>query len=231
VTAGVAGCGHDPKPYVVAGKDVSCAECAARNNYDAEFDRLLDWTAEQRGVLVADVIDGNALASFQQRFRGAFEPDPSLGGNPQLIADDLRAKARRERGRAHAALEVDGQTKGSDPLGFALAAAPQLRGHEEAHLVFLSDMVQRAPKVDRLDLYQPAMTAKQIEATVKRLKAERKLPNLTGVHVAVVGGGRSSGQITAEQAIAIKRFWMRLFREAGARAITWGPRFTPPVEG
>lgn len=228
IAAVLAGCGADHKPYVIAAKDVSCEACELRNDYDTELTRMVDWVAERKGTIVVDVIDGNALASFDGRHTVSFEPDPSLGGNEQLIKDDLRAKARRARGKLDAALMDGGQTEGSDPLGFALAAAPVLRKHDDAYLVFGSDMIQHAPTADELDLYHPPTVGPEFDSVIKRLKAANKIPNLEGVQVVVIGGARSSGAVTADEAIAIKRFWQRLFAEAGAELAAWGPRFDAP---
>ncbi len=230
IIAVLAGCGGGPAPQVVVGDDVSASGQGYVNNYGPELHRAIDWVASKRGSVVVDVIDGNAAASFRQRYVGSFQPDPSLGGNDTLIRDDLATKAAQAARQAAATVATGGQNPGSDPLGFIIQAAKVLAHHpkQPRYLVLLSDMLQAAPADDRLDLYHEDLTARGVDRTIRRLRAEGKLPNLTGVGIVVVGGGRSAGGIGTDRAAGVERFWQTYLRAAGAHVASYGPRFAVP---
>jgi hypothetical protein len=228
VCALLAGCGPPAeKPYAVVGIDCSGSTAEFDNQYAAERTAAIEWVAREQGEVTVDLIDGNALAGFENRFTKQFKPDPGLGGNQLLVADALTQQGEQAAAEAGQALKGGCQTDGSDPLGFALAAAQTLpRDGRPKFLVFLSDMYQRA---QGLDLYHAPLTDQWIKEEIDQLEAADKVAQFPdGAKVIVVGGGRSGGGVPAQVAIHVERFWKAYFQAGGADVVAWGPRFTAP---
>jgi hypothetical protein len=68
------------------------------------------------------------------------------------------------------------------------------------------------------------LTDTRIEALLDELRNADRIPDLHGVHIAVVGAGLDpKAGITAAREAGLETFWRAYFNEAGAEIVVWQP--------
>jgi hypothetical protein len=200
----LAGCsrasGHDEAgPLTVVLFDVSGStkDPAIRDRYQAAFEQVLDATVAERGTLVGDVIDDNPLAHSTYPIDGTFEACDPFTDN--RLTCEARTTELRDRlwSAAEVVLAETSNTPGTDIRDAILLAERVFAaypGSTDRSLVLLSDMVEHSTS-----------------------RSGGAIPDLTGVHVYVVGAGVvSSSELPSARILAIQRFWLGYFAAANA---------------
>jgi hypothetical protein len=200
----LAGCsrasGHDEAgPLTVVLFDVSGStkDPAIRDRYQAAFEQVLDATVTEHGTLVGDVIDDNPLAHSTYPIDGTFESCDPLTDNRLTCEAWTTALRDRLSSAAEAVLAETSSTPGTDIHDAILLAERVFAaypGSTDRSLVLLSDMVEHSSS-----------------------PADGEVPDLTGVHVYVIGAGVvSAAELPAARILAIQRSWLDYFTAANA---------------
>jgi hypothetical protein len=202
-------------PLVVVLFDVSQSTRDVRGGYLDAFERVLSDASERRGHVVADVIDENPLAHSTYPIDVAFEGCDPLTQNPLLCDAEVSTRREEATRAAGAIVERRPARAGTDVLGAIRLAERVFAAYPEASersLVILSDMVARSPSLS----LRRGFTDADVDPSIASLQARGLVPDLTDVHVYVVGAGVVSGQELPGTSLAsIQRFWERFVAAAG----------------
>ena len=87
---------------------------------------------------------------------------------------------------------------------------------------------------DEHNFRQGVLTRRRIDETIRRLRSQELIPDLTDIQVALVGVGYDpvGYTLTTEQEQGLHRFWRRYIAETGGILIYMQPRMTelPPLQ-
>jgi hypothetical protein len=181
-------------------------------------------TAAKQGVLWATTADGNAVSRSLWSVRGrAFRP--TIDDNKLLGEAELRHQADSLRGVDRQIMAVRGRG-GSDLLGALQVAARLFRDYPNRprNLVLFTD---GGITTDGLNLmYRPPETNRARRRLIERLRADGRLPDLSGgtgpeprVWIGSIGHG-TEREMTPEVARNIIAFWEALLPAAHAELVS-----------
>jgi hypothetical protein len=179
-----------------------------------------------RGRVYADGFAENALSRMRFPIATDFSKPPSTysGQNPDLIklARDAQIAALVARGSALLLKNLNEQ--GSDIIGALLATVrgPLNSTHGRVLVVLDSNML-----IYSLDdrLFFTNLVPKRLMATLDRLAARGRIPNLNGACVEVTDVGKlDDNSIGTTRFLAVERFWRAYFARAHAKLVGWLPR-------
>jgi RNase P/RNase MRP subunit POP5 len=227
VVLATVGCAQAPaktSQVVVALFDVSGSTRGQRQQYLRDFRRIvgcLAKDAESRARpelrLLADRITENPLAQSEFKINVAIKARDPRRDNPiaykrlldQTIGGILR-QAESILGRLESG--VFG-TRIMDALLLAQKGIASYK-RESNVLVVFSDMIEQS---GRYDFSKIDLSARGIDTIIARERRDGRIPDLKGVRVYVIGAGAAqTGGLPPDRIMAIERFWLRYFEQAGA---------------
>ena len=226
-----AGCHHtdnsdtpDNPALTVAVTDLSKSTAAkkVRQAYQTNVDRILKTATAGDSLYFGWITTTSAGQLEGVRVGLPQTPSGLLAGR----FDKKAARKKRKTSRAKARREIRSylgdttRVSKSTDLMSALHWAGQIferSNRTKKILVVQSDMIEEA-SYDFTDL--SFEDEEQIENVLRAEKKLRRLPDLTGVRVYVVGVGAM--QRNSRDIFQMRKFWMRYFREAGATVETYG---------
>lgn len=206
---------------VLVDRSSSTEDQKVRQRYVEDFRRVVEKLGSG-DVIVADAISDNPLAQSSFPVNDEFEAFRPGTDNPLVVKKkqeehDGRLKEKREQVWAKAqglfSSAPSNQTRILDAIRLAervFSAYPR----PKRSLVIFSDMVEES---DKRNFTRERLTDMVIERIINEEKQTKRLPDLTGVRVYVIGAGASGNQhSTSEQYAGIENFWLRYFKAAGA---------------
>ena len=191
-----------------------------------EIKLAADAAVKAKGRVYADGFAENALSRLRFPIFADFSrPPPTYSGsNPDLLklARDAQVAALVARGST-LLLKNLGE-RGSDIIGALLATVrgPLGKAHGRVLIVVDSNML-----VYSLDdrLFFTDVVPKKLVATLDRLAARGRIPNLNGACVEVTDVGKlDDNSIGTTRFLAVERFWRAYFARAHAKLVGWEPR-------
>ena len=214
----------DNLALTVAVTDLSKSTAArkVRQAYQTNIDRILKTATAGDSLYFGWITTTSAGQLEGVRVGLPQTPSGLLAGR----FDKKAARKKRKTSRAKARREIRSylgdttRVSKSTDLMSALHWAGQIferSNRTKKILVVQSDMIEEA-SYDFTDL--SFEDEEQIENVLRAEKKLRRLPDLTGVRVYVVGVGAM--QRNSRDIFQVRKFWMRYFREAGATVETYG---------
>jgi hypothetical protein len=194
-----------------------------RQRYLQEFNHIVEGIGSG-DIIVVDVITDNPLAQSTFPVNESFDSPKFDTDNPLIVnagvkkhEEELKLK-RGEIGRKVESILSDSsqkinQTKILESMQLADRVFHTYKRPKNVLVVF-SDMIEESGRYN-------FQTQRVSDATIQHIlndeKQNKRLPDLTGVRVYVVGAGSSNYQrSTASSFAEIEDFWLRYFREVGA---------------
>lgn len=220
IMLGAAACGgrtqNAPVMVVLFDLSGSTGTEMIRAQYLRDFGKILDSVAVG-GVLAVDIIDDNPLAHSSFPIAASFDRYDPLKEN--RLNYDRRIRAQRESVTRQAQAVVNKRSSGRPGTSVmdALQLAERVFGSYPGTtrvLVIFSDMIEQSR---RYNFAGERLTPARIQQIIEREQSAKRLPDLAGVEVCVVGAGAArSGGITPERFLTIQEFWLQYFKAAGA---------------
>lgn len=165
--------------------------------------------------LVVGKIGATTEATFDPFIDETFPDDDFWATNPEDVADEKEVIRRRFDMHCQQAFQ-DPMLSPQTNIVSALSLVNQVFPNSKRRiLVLLSDMLHSSTD---FDLDKANVTDEYIEATIGMLKQQDRVPRLIGTEV-YVAGARAP---TDERYRAVKKFWDRVFEEAGAQLKSYG---------
>jgi len=227
LTAGIARGAAAPRPVWVVLDDRSLdSTLTTRSDGVIEIKLAAGAAVKAKGRVYADGFAENALSRLRFPIFADFsKPPPTYSGsNPDLLklARDAQVAGLVARGTA-LLLENLGE-RGSDIIGALLATVrgPLGSGHGRVLIVIDSNML-----VYSLDdrLFFTDAVPRRLVATLNRLAARGRIPDLHGACVLVTDVGKlDDNSIGTTRFLAVERFWRAYFARAHAELVGWLPR-------
>jgi hypothetical protein len=194
-------------------------------------------TADQRGTLLVDRVGRNALDSMTFPVRETFTVSSDVpAGNHTLQNEYLAGLATKVVAQAGRLLRSPTQRCGTDLAGsfFAIARTLQSYPAEPRTVIVVSNMLL-VDKEEHLDFIHDKLSDAYVDHALKQLEADHLVPDLSGVSVALVGGGVDATEYLSQQReIELERFWRAYVEASHATLAVWEPQLTsipdaPPV--
>ncbi|PYT02787.1 MAG: hypothetical protein DMF60_20350 [Acidobacteria bacterium] len=131
-----------------------------------------------------------------------------------LIAEESKNLKEAISAEASARSGFKGGTDLIGALHSAVNNFPEGDAYRRVLLIF-SDMIHEGRDLDLRTLRADDVSA---QAAIKQLEADKRIPNLNGVVVAVIGAGERDTGAASNPAYfrAVRTFWMEFFARAGA---------------
>lgn len=185
---------------------------------------IADIAAEEQGTVAAAPFQTNALATVTWPIDHLFVPSPKAP-NSYYRKVDLARQAEAVKRAAKRLFERQQKIQGTDIIGGLLAASFKFASQPPGPrtLVVASNMWAQS-KDDGLALKKQVLSARQIQALVKRLSRAGRVADLHGVCVYVVGAGIDAwGQQPTSVQLSMRNFWIAYFAKTGASVKAWVP--------
>lgn len=165
--------------------------------------------------LVVGKIGATTEATFDPFIDETFPDENFWTTNPDDIADEKEAIRKRFEMRCQEVFQ-DPTLSPRTNIVSALSLMNRVFPNSKRRiLVLLSDMLHSSTD---FDLDKANVTDEYIEATMAMLKQQDRVPRLIGTEI-YVAGARAP---TDERYRAVKKFWDRVFQEAGAQLKSYG---------
>lgn len=206
---------HSPRLFIGVDRTGSYVR-ATGGNIEEDLGRVLGLCATSSCYVAADGLTGDTLGTsalpVSTRLR---VPRGNAGGDENVNASLAGQIADEWAGRIHDELGFDRGATCSDVVsGFALAreAMASFASDGLMAIVMMTDGYSNCPS---WDVVTAAMVPGGIDALLARMQDAGAFPDLHGVTVRIVGGGRSAHQ-HAQLSTEIRSFWERYLQAAGA---------------
>lgn len=226
------GCGSDPSPgttvVVLFDLSESTNSLEGRRAYCDNFQRALSHVGHGDAIAVAWITESSATEArlaVHRRFPH-FDPrttNDMLAAARKAEADSALSSARDSLQEVvcEALLNPERRVLNTDIMTSLDLAQRIFRQEGNLRdtlarnlLVIMSDMIEDS---DRYDFDTLSLSEERIEEIVRREREERRLADLTGVGVCVVGASGSGDRYHR-----IRRFWTGYFQATGARLLDYG---------
>ena len=224
-------CRTEPQPPSCTGKVVmalfdlssSTQDATTRQRYSETFKRILDGCGSG-DILVADAITDNPLAQSTFPINDQFESFNPGTDNPLIVRKkeeehNQKLKYHREQiiARAESLLNDHSRKIARTKILDAMSLADRVfhtYNCPKKVLVIFSDMVEES---DRYNFQRQPPSEAMAEQIVDQEKQSKRLPDMTGVRVYVIGASAGSYQSSSsDQFDRIEHFWQQYFKSAGA---------------
>ena len=191
-----------------------------------EIKLAADAAVKAKGRVYADGFAENALSRLRFPIFADFsKPPPTYSGsNPDLLKLARDGQVALLTARGTALLLRNLRERGSDIIGALLATVrgPLNAAHGRVLIVVDSNMLEYSLD-DRL--FFTDLVPRQLVATLDRLAARGRIPNLHGACVEVTDVGKlDDSSIGTTRFLAVERFWRAYFARAHAKLVGWLPR-------
>ena len=227
LTAGVAHGAAPAQPVWVVLVDRSLdSDLATRHDGLVEISLSARAAIKAKGRVYADGFAENALSRLRFPIFADFsKPPPTYSGhNPDLLRLARDAQVAFLVARGTVLLLKNLGDRGSDMIGALLATVrgPLAGAHGRVLIVLDSNMLAYSLD-DRL--FFTDTVPRKLVATLDRLAARGRIPNLHGACVLVTGVGKlEENSIGTTRFLAVERFWRAYFARAHAKLVGWLPR-------
>jgi hypothetical protein len=226
LTAGMAGAAA-PRPVYVVLVDQSLDSTLTTRADGVEEVRLAARAALKfKGRIYADGFAENALSRMRFPITADFsKPPPTYSGqNPDLIKLARDAQIAALVGRGTTLLLKNLNERGSDIIGALLATVRGPLGGTHGRVLIVLDSNMLVYSLDDRLLFTN-LVPKRLVATLDRLAARGRIPNLNGACVEVTDVGKlDDNSIGTTRFLAVERFWRAYFARAHAKLVGWLPR-------
>ncbi len=194
-----------------------------RQRYAEDFKRILN-SCGSGDVMVADAITDNPLAQSTFPINDEFEAFNPGTDNPMLVKkkeEEFNQKLRDRRDqifvKAQSLLNDESRKITKTKILDSILLADRVfhtYNNQKKVLVIFSDMVEES---DKYNFQQHHPTEAMSEQIINQEKQTKRLPDLAGVKVYVIGASAGGYQSSSsEQFINIENFWLKYFKIAGA---------------
>jgi hypothetical protein len=219
-------CGKTPPPAgkvvcVLVDRSSSTEDQGVRQRYIEGFQRVVG-RLDSGDVIVADAITDNPLAQSSFPVNDEFKPFQPSSDNELIVKKERENHQKeiqvvRERVLANAqglfSSAPSNQTKILDAMRLAERVISAYQRPKRV-LVIFSDMIEES---ERYNFKRERLTDEVIARIINEEKQAKRLPDLAGVRVYVIGAGASGNQpSSSEQYTEIENFWSQYFKAAGA---------------
>jgi hypothetical protein len=216
-----------PRPVFVVLVDQSLdSTLTTRSDGVLEVKRAAQAALKLKGRVYADGFAENALSRMRFHITADFsKPPPTYSGqNPDLIKLARDAQIAALVGRGSTLLLKNLNEQGSDIIGALLATVRgPLNGTHGRVLIVLDSNMLIYSLDDRL--FFTNLVPRRLVATLDRLAARGRIPNLNGACVEVTDVGKlDDNSIGTNRFLAVERFWRAYFARAHAKLVGWLPR-------
>lgn len=206
---------------VLVDRSSSTKEQGVRQRYIESFRRILDKLGTG-DIIVADAITDNPLAQSSFPVNDEFETFQPGTDNPLIVKkkqEEHEGKLREKRDQVWDKAQglfagaPSKQTKIFDALRLAERVFHTYQRQKKV-LVIFSDMVEES---ERHNFTRERLTEAASARIISEEKEAKRLPDLNGVKVYVIGAGQSGNRSSSsEQYAGIQSFWLQYFKSAGA---------------
>jgi hypothetical protein len=206
---------------VLVDRSSSTEDPAIRQRYVESFRRILEKLGSG-DLIVADAITDNPLGQSSFPVNDEFEvfkpdTDNALILRKEQEEHQRKIQARREEIMSKAeVLFASAPSKATKILDATMLASRVFHSDRRRNrvLVIFSDMVEES---ERYNFRRTRMTDDAIARMIAAERDSKRLPDLTGAKVYVIGAGASGNQLpTSEEFLNIEKFWLEYFKSAGA---------------
>jgi hypothetical protein len=185
-----------------------------------------DAAVKAKGRVYADGFAENALSRLRFPISADFaKPPPTYSGhNPDLlrVARDAQIAGLVAHGTALLLKNLGEQ--GSDMIGALLATVRGPLGSAHGRVLIVMDSNMLAYSLDDR-LFFTDVVPRRLVATLNRLAARGRIPDLHGACVEVTDVGKlDDNSIGTTRFLAVERFWHAYFARAHAKLVGWLPR-------
>lgn len=215
---------RNPKVIVVLfDHSESTAKEAIRTRYLNDFKSIIDpdkfGRLGFRDAIYADRITGNSFSNASFKIQAVLDEEALKlapgNDNPTVISARIKKKLPellKKLGTAAEELLSEKPSNTTDIMG-ALNAVEQLFNNYDKNyrkkLVIMSDMLEFS-KDYQFD--KASLNENEINTIIHKEKNLKRLPNLEGVEVFVIGAGGAN----REKSLAVRNFWVQYFKATGA---------------
>ena len=219
--------GDSPTParaaLFVAGDATLVGRAWQDGDTGADFKEVVRWCAAAKCRLSLGRISESSATGRQEVVDFAVPADAK--GDPDAVDAIMQGLSVRAMTVADAFFGAGEPAACSDVVGAITSAAGTLRDArpDSRRLVLFSGGFQTCPP----NLLSAEGTDAGALRLIEQLRANRLLPDLSGVEVWMVGAGRvrpGEALPPPERVAWVQRFWNLYFEKAGARLVAWGPR-------
>lgn len=227
LTAGIARGAGAPRPVWVVLDDRSLdSTLRTRGDGVIAIKLAAEAAVKAKGRVYADGFADNALSRLRFPIFADFsKPPPTYSGsNPDLLKLARDAQVATLVARGTTLLLKNLGERGSDIIGALLATVrgPLNAAHGRVLIVLDSNMLEYSLD-DRL--FFTDSVPRRLVATLDRLAARGRIPNLHGACVEVTDVGKlDDNSIGTTRFLAVERFWRAYFARAHAKLVGWLPR-------
>jgi len=224
LTAGMARGAAAPQPVYVVLVDQSLdSTLTTRADGVDELRDAARAALKTKGRVYADGFVENALSRMRFSITADFsKPPPTYSGqNPDLIklARDAQIAALVARGSTLLLKNLNEQ--GSDIIGALLATVRGPLGSSHGRVLIVLDSNMLVYSLDDR-LFFTDSVPRRLVATLDRLAARGRIPNLRGACVEVTDVGKlDDNSIGTTRFLAVERFWRAYFARAHAKLVGW----------
>lgn len=195
-------------PAVLVMVDFSQSAASLLPDYKRYLDEIVG-RIPAGGRINVGKIQKATVASFEPFISEVVPGEPGLMDVEEDVRDEQRAVGLRIRRAVDSVFSSPTFSPGTNIISALGLVHDVFPNSDRRVLVLLSDMQHTSSD---LDLEKANITDKFIEATLAKLQQAGQLPDLKGVEVYVAGATAK----TDERYNSIKKFWLKLFAQAGA---------------
>lgn len=201
-------------PSVLVMVDFSLSARQDLPEYQKHLYVILNEMPANSRLVVGKIVE-TTEATFNPFIDEKFPDENFWTTNPDDVTDEKDSIRKRFDARCEEAFRNPNLSRQTNIVS-ALSLVNQVFPTSKRRvLILLSDMLHSSTD---FDLEKANITDRYIEAIVNMLKRQDRLPRLDGVEV-YVAGARAP---TEERYLAVRKFWLRVFQETGARLKSYG---------
>jgi hypothetical protein len=210
--------GHSgPENVVVVLFDESSSTRSAtvRRRYMNGYNQVLElFTNGAGGVVAGDVIDDNSLMHSSYPILATIKKGSIFSENKLVRRTKIKKQALKPAERLLSVTPRHGGTAILDALTVAERFFGTYPDAKHRYLVVFSDMVEES---DHLRFNTEVLSYAGTSRFIANERRDRRLPNLAGIDVYVVGAGSPvNSNMKAETIRKIENFWLKYFAATGA---------------
>jgi hypothetical protein len=230
----ITGAGDPTHPVVGVLNDTSCDESPRLVHEGRQLlVSAISEAAPLEGTVLADVIQQRAPDTNSFPVMKTFKPSPDVPpGNNELAKEDLERQARVLIRRSKNVFRRRPNACRTDAFGAFLLMGLALETKSPKVFRLLVVVSNGVVVDDEHDFRRGVLTPRQVDRTIRDLRSQGLIPDLRGVHVALVGVGHDpiGYSLTTAQEQGLYRFWRRYVAASGATLVYMLPRMTdlPP---